>query len=137
MANSRLSKKHEDIMREFIELYKDNPCLWKIKSKEYSNKILKEEAYKILVIKLKEINEDAAKEDVIKKINSMRSCFRKEFKKFMDSKKSGTGTEEVYKPTLWYYELLLFLKDQEMPREPVGFDIPRDEISRVSNKILK
>ncbi|KAK4882653.1 hypothetical protein RN001_005972 [Aquatica leii] len=65
---------------------------------------------------------DARIEDVKKKINSLRSCFRKEYKKVINSKRSGTGTEDVYKPTLWYFDLLLFLKDDEMPRTSIGTD---------------
>lgn len=133
MSNTRISRKHEEILKEFIELYRARPCLWKIKSKDYSNKILKEDAYGALIEKLKEINEEAQKDDVIKKINSLRSCFRKEFKRMMDSKKSGASSDDIYKPKLWYFELLLFLKDQEIPRQGMGFDLPNftDKITQV------
>ncbi|KAK8396060.1 hypothetical protein O3P69_005272 [Scylla paramamosain] len=30
--------------------------------------------------------------------------------------KSGAGSEEVYKPSLWYYDLLHFLYDQDSAR---------------------
>ncbi|XP_073511211.1 uncharacterized protein [Phyllobates terribilis] len=33
------------------------------------------------------------------------------------SKKSVTGTDEHYVPTLWYYDLLAFTRDQELPRK--------------------
>ena len=39
---------------EFIQLYKEYPCLWKIKSKEYSDKAKKNAEYDLLVEKLKE-----------------------------------------------------------------------------------
>ena len=39
---------------EFIQLYKEHPCPWKIKSKEYSDKVKKNAAYDLLVEKLKE-----------------------------------------------------------------------------------
>ena len=29
---------------------------------------------------------------------------------------SGTGEEDVYKPSLWYFDLLEFLNDQDVPR---------------------
>ncbi|KAK4886555.1 hypothetical protein RN001_002826 [Aquatica leii] len=109
-------------IQEFIELYRDYPCLWKVKCKDYSDKNKKNDAYKILLTKLQELEPDARIEDVKKKINSLRSCFRKEYKKVINSKRSGTGTEDVYKPTLWYFDLLLFLKDDEMPRTSIGTD---------------
>lgn len=47
----------------------------------------------------------------------MRTCFRKGLKKYNVSLKSGSGTEDVHKPNLWYFDLLLFLNDQETPRQ--------------------
>lgn len=45
---------------------------------------------------------------------------RKEIKKIKDSQRSGAGEDEIYKPHLWYYEPLLFLLDQETPRQRVS-----------------
>lgn len=114
-------------LSEFIHLYRDNPCLWKIKSKEYSDKNKKNVAYEQLRIKLSEIDPEATKEAVVKKINSLRSCFRKELKKVKDSLKSGNGTDDNYTPSLWYYDDLLFLTDQELPRQSVSnLDSPKE-----------
>ncbi|KAJ8929614.1 hypothetical protein NQ314_017684, partial [Rhamnusium bicolor] len=40
-------------------------------------------------------------------------------RKVICSKRSGTGMDDVYDPTLWYYKLLLFTKDQEQPEESI------------------
>lgn len=104
---------------EFIDLYKSYPCLWMIKSKEYSNRDAKTAAYNVLIEKMKEKNERANRETVTKKINSMRSSFRKEMKKVTASRKSGAAADDIYHPRLWYYHLLLFLQDQEDARESV------------------
>ncbi|GLV39306.1 hypothetical protein CBL_13840 [Carabus blaptoides fortunei] len=45
----------------------------------------------------------------------MRGCFRKELKKVDNSQRSGAGTDDTYEPTLSYFELLLFTRDQEVP----------------------
>nr|CAD7579670.1 unnamed protein product [Timema californicum] len=37
-----------------------------------------------------------------------------------DSKKSGIGEDEVYTPKLWYFHLLDFLREQEIPRTSVS-----------------
>lgn len=50
-----------------------------------------------------------------KKINAFRTNYRKELKKVLDSEKSGAGTDQVYEPTLWYFNALSFLNDQEVP----------------------
>ncbi|XP_064110271.1 uncharacterized protein LOC135218057 [Macrobrachium nipponense] len=77
---------------------------------------MKNEAYETLVKKLREKDGSATRDTVTKKINNMRSSFRKELKKVENSKKSGAATDEVYRPSLWYYDQLLFLRDQETPR---------------------
>lgn len=118
MADLRMFS-HEFLI-EFIDLYRENECLWKIKSKEYSDRNRKSQAYNILIGKLKEVEPDTDRDAVIKKINTMRSSWRKEFKKEVDSRKSGAGEEDVYKPHLWYYKYFAFLKDQEVPRPSVS-----------------
>lgn len=41
-------------VEEFIETYRQNSCLWNVKSKDYSNKNKRDESYKILLQKLQE-----------------------------------------------------------------------------------
>jgi hypothetical protein len=68
-------------LEEFIDLYKLYLYLWKTKSKLYHDRPLREKtAYKVLVDKLKESEPDANKDLVVKKINNLRSSFRKEKK---------------------------------------------------------
>lgn len=74
---------------------------------------MKVECYEKLINKLKEKYSDANREMVVKKINTFRTTYRKELKKVEMSEKSGAGTDDVYEPTLWYYHILSFLKDQE------------------------
>lgn len=106
-----------EFLTEFIELYKSYPCLWRVKSKEYSDRDKKNLAYDALVHKYKEIDASANREKVTKKINSLRTVYRKELAKVNKSNRSGAGEDEVYKPTLWYFDLLRFINDHETPRE--------------------
>jgi hypothetical protein len=41
--------------------------MWKVKSKDYVNRDKKNEVINLLINKLKEVNEEASKEDVLKK----------------------------------------------------------------------
>lgn len=63
----------------------------------------------------KTIHPEANRDFVVKKIQSLRGSFRKEVKKVEDSKRSGASAEDIYVPLLWYYDLLLFTQDQEIP----------------------
>ena len=38
----------------------------------------------------------------------------------MASTRSGKGADDIYVPTLWYYDLLLFTKDQDIPSASVS-----------------
>ncbi|KAL4706056.1 hypothetical protein ACJJTC_001654 [Scirpophaga incertulas] len=116
----------KEFLTQFIDLYKSLPTLWKIKSKEYSDRNKKNEPYHLMIEKLKKVEPNATRDTVTKKINSLRSSRRKEKKKVKDSLKSGTSTDDVYQPSLWYYELLDFVDDQETARDPIS----------VNNKIM-
>lgn len=105
------------VLDEFIEIYKSEPCLWRVKSKDYHDRGKRETAYKKLLEKLQEVDPAANKDVVVKKINNLRSNVRKEKKKQQSSMKTGTSTEDVYQPKLWYYHKFDFLGDQETPRE--------------------
>ncbi|KAF2361363.1 MADF domain [Trinorchestia longiramus] len=111
------SREYRAFWTKFIEIYRENPCLWKVGSKDYADRTKKNQAYQMLVDKLREIDEYADRETAVKKINSLRSSFRKEAKKVTASLNSGSGPEDAYTPSLWYYGLLLFLYDPEMPQK--------------------
>lgn len=89
--------------------YRNNTCLWKIKSKDYLNKDLKFEAYKQLVQICRKEHRTAGREFVVKKINSLRGSFRREYKRVI--------LEENYVPQLWFYDLMQFTADQETSDE--------------------
>lgn len=81
--------------QEFIELYRSHPCLWKIKSNEYTDRDKENKAYEDMIIKLQEVDDSATRESVKKKIDSLRGCFRKELKKVNASKKSGSSRNSL------------------------------------------
>ncbi|KAJ8926227.1 hypothetical protein NQ314_021415 [Rhamnusium bicolor] len=110
-----------EFITEFIELYRQLPCLWKVKGKSYSNRHEKNKAYGKLLSFYKTGDENATVDSVKNKINNLRSAFRKELKKVRKSKRSGEGSDSVYEPTLWYFNLLLFTADQEKPRNSVSY----------------
>lgn len=124
------------ILEDFIEMYRSNPCLWQIKNDDYHNRDKKEAAYKLLIEKLREIEPDANKDVVVKKINNLRSNVRKEKKKYEQSLKSGASADDVYRIKLWYYDLFNFIHDQSTPRESSSNLDSDDENSCEVSKIV-
>lgn len=96
---------------EFIDLYQMEECLWQPKHPDYSNHTVRNKAYDKLVEKLKEVEPNPDRAMVVRKINSLRSAFRREFRK--------TSTKANYETRLWYYDKLLFIADQH-PKRLVG-----------------
>lgn len=43
----------------------------------------------------------------------MRTCYRRELKRKEKTETSGAGGEDIYEPTLWYFDEMEFLRDQE------------------------
>ncbi|XP_066942171.1 uncharacterized protein [Macrobrachium rosenbergii] len=83
-------------------------------------------------MKLKEIDPDANVNVVKKKINNLRSNVRKEKKKIDSSMKSGASTDNVYKPSLWYFNLFDFINDQDNARSTVSNFSPEDDNDEVN-----
>lgn len=108
-----VKQKEREFIVECIQLYRDLPTLWNIKSKIYHDRVKKNNAYDLLLDKYKEMFPEATKEDVKKKFNSLRTNYRAELKKHLLSMKSGSSTDDIYEPTLWYYGEMDFLQDQE------------------------
>lgn len=101
--------------RKFIEHYESLPVLWNSRLQEYKNKVRRNKALVELLESYKKLNPQATKEDVKKKINSLRSNYRKELKKILQSQRSGASTDEVYKPCSWVFYALTFLGESEVP----------------------
>jgi hypothetical protein len=118
---------------EFIHLYKSHPTLWQIKNKDYRDKTKKAAAYEILIKKCREVEPDCDKDTVVKKINSLRTCYRKEFKKVQRSITAGDA--EVYKPKLWYYDMLMFLNDSSALSSDSVFYMDEEATNDVSTQL--
>ncbi|XP_058067184.1 uncharacterized protein LOC131216652 [Anopheles bellator] len=116
-----MSKKHEykQFMLEFIQVYRQLPALWDQKSADYNNRVTKAEQYEVLVEKYRERYPDSTKVDVVQKINSLRTNFRKELKRIRDAERYGGRAVES---SQWYFEAISFLdsdasKDGSMSTE--------------------
>ncbi|VEN56299.1 unnamed protein product, partial [Callosobruchus maculatus] len=49
--------------------------------------------------------------DIKTKINGLRTTFLAEYRKYESSLRSGMSVEEIYKPSIWYFEKMYFILD--------------------------
>lgn len=123
MSNSDLVGYTHDFLTEFIQLYRSFPCLWQVRYKGYKDRLLRNRAYDTLVQKLREVNPIADRETVIRKINTLRTAFRREYKKVRSSQRMVKNPRQRYKSSLWYYDILKFVAEQN---EGTSLDEDRD-----------
>ncbi|KAM8709690.1 hypothetical protein ACLKA7_016493 [Drosophila subpalustris] len=97
---------------EFLKLYQQMPELWDVHHTDYRNKELRNESYEILQAKLTEIEPNATKSDVGRRINIFRTNYRREQMRIWKQQELGLHPN-LCKPTLWFYENMSFLQTQE------------------------
>ncbi|KAJ8922625.1 hypothetical protein NQ315_007657 [Exocentrus adspersus] len=115
-------------VKELLALYKEYPVLWDKNHPHYRNRGERCEAVDVLLQKCREFYPEADEDFVKLKIDSLRACFRKEWNKVCLSKASAERPEDVHKPSLWYYNLLLYTVGEECSDDEVK---PQDNL-RVS-----
>lgn len=109
MEWSRLAVEH------LIDAYNMETCLYNTKSPNYHNKHARKEALDRISSALKDVRPSTAN-DIMAKMKSLRTTFVAELNKIKQSKKSGAGVGQIYKPSIWYFERLYFLNDHVTPR---------------------
>lgn len=76
-----MEHQNKEFLTDFIEIYRKHSCLWDVKTKDYLNKNKRNAAYEELLSKTKEVHPQATKELVKRRINNLRTSFRRELKK--------------------------------------------------------
>ncbi|CAH1107762.1 unnamed protein product [Psylliodes chrysocephalus] len=116
-----------------IEEYQKYPCLYQVKDKQYKNKHARMRALVSIKNALTPMKEDVEIPEIKSKFNNLKTNVLQEYRKVQKSKSSGSGTDELYEPTLWYYRAMLFVLDHTVPRKALDslsediFDELRDE----------
>lgn len=123
----------KEVMKEFISCYRHFTALWDNNSMDYLSKKKKEPGYQELLKILKRVNRDASVQDVKRKINSLRCCYRREIKKIQLSYDS-------YEPRLWWFHMMYFLKpvlnlDQNMMSTSTATPISKSTMTTPSSRV--
>ncbi|XP_063632463.1 uncharacterized protein LOC134803592 [Cydia splendana] len=110
-----------DVLKEFIQAYHDNPCLWDITSDLYKNKEMKQAAWGELTKILKKLDEDANVSSAKKKVDNLRSAYFREVRKVRASKLKARDVKDVFHPNLWYYKLMCFLGSRRSSQQTMTY----------------
>lgn len=94
---------------EFLEVYENYPVLWNSSLKEYKDRNLRDAAFKKLVDQLQSTFPNITLDQIRSKIKSIKTIVGQECIKITKSNKSGAGTEELYEPTLSWFNSARFL----------------------------
>ncbi|XP_050314953.1 uncharacterized protein LOC126749318 [Anthonomus grandis grandis] len=105
----------EDTTVKFVELYREEECLWNTQLVIYRNKQARESAIK-RIVETMEI-ENFGPIDVKNKIKTLRSTYVQEVAKIKKSQSSGAGADEIYKPKMkWFSVMHMFLQTMDKRR---------------------
>lgn len=87
----------------FVELYESEECLWNIRSNDYKNKDARDSAIDRIVKNLG--IPGYTSEDVLKKINNIRSSYLQEINKIKSSTSTGCDSDSVYVPRVAWFDI--------------------------------
>ncbi|EDV40686.1 uncharacterized protein Dana_GF23799 [Drosophila ananassae] len=103
------AEENRHYLRAFIQTYRDLPVLWDTSLRDYTNREKRAEAYLRLVPIYHYLKRDATVEDVKKKINTLRTNYRKELKVVESAMRAGS----LHSPRCWTFQELDFLRNSE------------------------
>ncbi|XP_075160476.1 uncharacterized protein LOC142233436 [Haematobia irritans] len=104
-----VTEENRHYLKVFIQTYRNLPILWDTTLRDYTNRDKRSEAYQQLVPIYKYLKRDANLQDVKKKINTLRTNYRKELKIIESARRQGS----TYQPRCWTFYELDFLRNAE------------------------
>lgn len=110
-----------DLIVEFLELYEKESCIWNPSDPRHKNRNHVQDSWRNisdnLSIKL-------SISELKKKKDSLMSTYRKMASKVRASKKTGSGSDDVYKPDWFAYEKMAkFLHAVVQPRTTITSEV--------------
>ena len=119
-----------------INKWQEEPVLYNIKNPEYHDKAKRNLALERIWdgISIMEFQTFPTKEQILEKMNGLRTYFNVQRNKMESSKESGTSTDAVYKPKWQFYDSLLFLQDMVAPRRTFS-NMDDDDVNTIPFRI--
>ena len=127
---------------ELIKSWQKHECLYNTKNMFYSNRHSRNMAIDSIAQSLYPHLPGISLNEVKSKMSSLRTQYVKETNKSVDSMRSGVGAEDIYTPSVFWYDDMNFLKDHIVTRKGkcnviVNLDGEDDDSSTPSKKQKK
>lgn len=107
-----------DVNLKFVELYREEECLWNASISSYKNKSMRDSSLQKICAELNTIGIQMTVNEVKNKIKNLRATYCQMLSKIEKSTRSGAGANEEYKPKLsWFEEMHSFIKNVPMKRK--------------------
>jgi len=104
---------------QFIEILRKYPILWDHQHQHYKNKTKRKMTSIRIAGEIENIRPNTTEKDVEDRFQNLKKQFQREWSNLSKSCKSGSAASETYKPKLWCFEQLMFLRDvnaENLPR---------------------
>ena len=89
---------------KLVEVYKTYECIWNISIPSYRNRPMRSAAYEEIVKYMAKENFGIA--ELKQKIKNLRCTYNQELGKIKKSKKSGSGLDDIYVPSIKWFALM-------------------------------
>lgn len=113
-----MPKLSAEINLKFVQMYREEECLWNATIPSYKNKSIRDSALQKISGKLLELGLEMSIKDIKMKIKNLRATYCQELSKIEKSTRSGAGSKDEYKSKLnWFDEMHSFIKCVPMKRK--------------------
>lgn len=122
------NEENRHYLKVFIQTYRSLSVLWDTTLRDYTNRDKRAEAYQQLLPIYRYLKRDANLDDVKKKINTLRTNYRKELKVVETARREGN----IHQPRCWTFYELDFLRNAEkflatpIKSEHCSYDVPEN-----------
>ncbi|XP_064553479.1 uncharacterized protein LOC135438868 [Drosophila montana] len=114
----------QKFLEEFLKAYRSSPGMWDINSDDYRDPKRKREQCACLLAKYQEYYPDADKQQMQKKIRSIRSRYYRVQRKieYLNNKQLGSGKK--YESNKWFFDVMSSVCAYKEPLQPVDKTAP-------------
>ncbi|KAJ8930817.1 hypothetical protein NQ314_016349 [Rhamnusium bicolor] len=122
-----------EVVLEFLDLYENEPVIWCAKHLDHKNRNAINDAWKRIEEK---ISIECSKE-LKKKKDSLMATFRRLLNKVKATSRTGTGSEQVFKPTWFaYVKMASFLQGICKPSDTQNTEVSTNKTFNYLNIII-